>query len=146
MCWHYMDECKPRAAGVWGKGNQTSNWKIKYTGTHFWAGHPFVTRAADHSVSWDIFILVLWTTVSWYNPSGENERKIYLWVPTVPHLSKCPLLGCETFYPFMMHDPYFQAASGKCVPQWVQTCQFWRQQGVLHGPNDLLSAAGTVQG
>lgn len=128
MCWHYIDECKPRAAGVWeGKPNKQLEDKI-HRGD-FGADHPFVTRAADHSFSWDIFILVLWTTV-----------------PPVPHLSRCPLLGCETFCIFTIHDPYFQAASEKYVPQWVQTYQLWRQQGVLLGPNDLLSAAGTVQG
>lgn len=109
-------QCKPRAARVWGKGSQTSNWKIKYSGAHFWAGHPFVTRAADHSISWDYFILVLWTMVSWYNPSRKNKRKIYSWVPPVPHLSRCPLLGCETFCIFTcMTATFRQLLGGVCL-------------------------------
>lgn len=52
----------------------------------------------------------------WYNPSGENERKTYPWVSPVPHLSKCPLLGCETFCIFRcMTSTSRQPLGGVCL-------------------------------
>lgn len=136
-----MDECKPRAARVRGRGNQTSKWGQKIYRDTFLGWPPFVTRVADGSISWDIFTWVIWTAVSWESSSGEKTGGQL--ILECPGFLTCPGVLSEGAKPPASPRclaPTPRQLLGKCVPQWVQTCQFQGHEGILCGPQPPWSA------